>query len=94
MDAVDIIQKFGWPLGTLIVVLMLGARKVWCFGYQLTERDTRIAEMRAELIELRAMYEARLEGCQKREDEWKELALTGGQVAKDALVVMKRRGGS
>lgn len=99
MDYEWLIKTFGLPIGGAIIVLILGHRKAWCFGYQLVEKDTLIAEkkveiteLKADIVNLRASYEARLEGCQNRENEWRELALTGGQVAKDALGVMKRRG--
>jgi hypothetical protein len=80
----DVFQKLGVPLGTLVIVLVLGARKVWCFGYQLAREEQRVAETKAEC-------DARLTAAQRREDEWKELALTGGHLATEAVRLARDR---
>lgn len=61
----------------LMIVLYGGAKRWWVWGYQLTEA--------------KAECEARLTAAQRREDEWKELALTGGVVAKQAIELARDR---
>lgn len=68
----------------LILVLYGGAKKWWVFGYQLTQAEARETACRAE-------YEARLTAAQRREDEWKELALNGGYIARQAVDSLTRR---
>jgi hypothetical protein len=67
----------------LIIVLYGGAKRWWAFGYQLTEAREREAACKAEC-------DARLTAAQRREDEWKELALSGGYIAKQAVDLAKR----
>lgn len=67
----------------LLVVLYGGAKRWWCFGYQLIAAEKREADCKAE-------YEARLAAALKREDQWKELALSAGQVAKESVGVLRR----
>lgn len=66
----------------LIIVLYGGTKRWWVFGYQLTDAQKRESDTKLE-------YEARLVAAQKREDEWKELALAGGQVAHQAVVLAR-----
>ena len=59
----------------LLLVLYGGAKKWWTFGYQLTECETRNAAL--------------LTAAEKRESEWKELALSGAIIARNAVEKLK-----
>jgi hypothetical protein len=50
----DLLQTFGLPLGMLLAALLLGSRRVWVWGKELTDCEARGDEMRAD-------YEKRLE---------------------------------
>lgn len=71
----------------LLIVLYGGFKKWWVFGYQLTQAEAREMKCQAE-------YEKRLEGAQLREDEWKQVALNGGYLAKQAVDLAKRQSSS
>lgn len=79
-----LIDKLGVPLGLFVIVLILGAKKVWCFGYQLQEAQTREVKCQAD-------YEKRLTDAQGREDEWRELALNGGYIARQAVELARQK---
>lgn len=66
-------RTFGVPLGLLFLVLWTGARELWVFGHHY--RRT---------IEA---YEKRLDASQKREEEWRSLALRGANITAGAITV-------
>jgi hypothetical protein len=68
----------------LIILLYGGAKRWWVFGYQLTEAQAREDACKAE-------YQARLDAAMKREDQWKELALNGGYIARQAVEIARDR---
>jgi hypothetical protein len=68
----------------LIILLYGGAKRWWVFGYQLTEAQAREDACKVE-------YQARLDAAQHREDQWKELALNGGYLARQAVDSLTRR---
>lgn len=83
-------------LSAALVILLYGGRqRWWCFGYQLSDAERREAEAKQEctarVAEAKAECDARLEAAQRREDEWKELALAGGRVASEAVGLAKQR---
>ena len=43
-DWISLIQTFGLPVVMLVLVLVLGVRKVWVWGYQLEESERRAAK--------------------------------------------------
>lgn len=68
----------GLPLATLLIAILLGGyRKWWAWGYQLTECEARC--------------EARVAASERREAEWRELALGGMQAARTAVSMAKER---
>jgi hypothetical protein len=68
----------------LIILLYGGAKRWWAFGYQLTDAERR-------LIDAKTDCESRLLSAQRREDEWKQLALAGGRVASEAIGLARKR---
>jgi hypothetical protein len=44
----DLLQTFGLPLGMLLAALLLGSRRVWVWGKELTDCEARGDEMRLE----------------------------------------------
>ena len=62
-----------------VYVLTVGARKKWwIIGWILIECEARYQEREKKL-------EALLEASMRREEEWKEIARAGGNIARDAV---------
>ena len=74
--------------GGLVVILFGGARKVWVWGWQL--KDT-IANCDKQMADLVTRYEKQLADSERRESEWRELALEGRQITRTAVDLAKRR---
>ncbi len=70
--------------GGLFYILRGGRDKLWVWGWQLEQAEKRESACKAD-------YEARLLAAEKREAEWKEMALETRHVARDAVDIVKKR---
>ena len=83
---------------TLLVLILIANRwKVWVWGRELDEKNEAHAKELA--AEIRRTKEAE-ERCaalmtmrDQRAEEWKELALTGAITTREAVSIVKKRGG-
>ena len=79
-----LIEKLGIPLGLMVVILVLGSRGLWVFGRELSKAEQRETKCQAD-------YEKQLAAAHSREDEWKEAALNGGYLARQAVDLARRQ---
>jgi hypothetical protein len=65
-------------VGALLILILIGGyRKWWSWGYQLTECEARWAAL--------------LVAAERRENEWKELALSGAITARRAVETLQSK---
>lgn len=74
LNALDRISKLGYPT-TMLLIIYLGYRGVWIFGKE-RERE-------------RTLYDKLLLESREREDGWKDLALTGRELAQTGREVLR-----
>ncbi len=81
-----VLEKFGLPLGMIVIALILGSKEKpgWVFGRELRNAEEREKKCQTD-------YEKRLADAQRREDEWREIALNGGYLARQAVDLARRQ---
>lgn len=82
MDPLTLLEKYGWPVGSLLIAI--GA-----FYWDLIVTGVRFRTMEAD-------YQKRLEKAEVKSDQWQQLALELGGVSRSALSIAERhvpRGG-
>ena len=77
----------------LLVALLLGHRKVWCWYYQLDEQrayyqkqlEDAEQSFREQLGQLRADFSAQLAASEKRADAWRDLVMEGRLLVRQSV---------
>jgi hypothetical protein len=75
-ELIEQIKNWGW-LAVLIVLIAAGNRKIWVYGWMLTESEAR--------------WEKRLEKEEERTRRWQEEAETIARLAQQSLEEAKAR---
>jgi hypothetical protein len=65
-----LIERLGVPLFMLLLLIVTGARGVWVWGYQYRANEK--------------LWRERLESSERREADWKQMAVSGTLIAERA----------
>jgi hypothetical protein len=82
VQLLDTITK-GGLLGALLYFIWAASTRRVCFGYQLREAEERLKTQRED-------YEKRLAKYETERDQWRDLALQGRELVRQAVTVAEK----